>query len=73
MSPISLLAADAEGIPRLLVEFGALLVGLGILARISARFGLSPVPLFLIAGLAFGEGGAIPLGVDEEFVEVAAQ
>ena len=73
MSPISLLAADAEGIPRLLVEFGALLVGLGILARISARFGLSPVPLFLIAGLAFGDGGAIPLGVDEEFVEVAAQ
>ena len=73
VSPISLLAADAEGIPRLLVEFGALLVGLGILARISARFGLSPVPLFLIAGLAFGEGGAIPLGVDEEFVEVAAQ
>ena len=73
MSPISLLAADAEGIPRLLVEFGALLVGLGILARISARFGLSPVPLFLIAGLAFGDGGAIPLGVDEEFVEIAAQ
>ena len=73
VSPISLLAADAEGIPRLLVEFGALLVGLGILARISARFGLSPVPLFLIAGLAFGDGGAIPLGVDEEFVEVAAQ
>lgn len=73
MSSMSLLAADVGGTPRLLVEFGVLLVGLGILARISARFGLSPIPLFLLAGLAFGDGGVVPLGVDQDFVEVTAQ
>ncbi len=73
MSPTALLATEVDGIPGVLVEFGILLVGLGILARISARIGLSPVPLFLLAGLAFGDGGVIPLGVDQEFVEVTAQ
>ena len=73
MSPADLLATDADGIPGLLVEFGILLVGLGILARVAAKFRFSAVPLFLLAGLAFGDGGLVPLGVDEEFVQVTAQ
>ncbi|HAM22561.1 MAG TPA: hypothetical protein DCQ04_09865, partial [Actinobacteria bacterium] len=73
VSPADLLATDADGIPGLLVEFGILLVGLGILARVAAKFRFSAVPLFLLAGLAFGDGGLVPLGVDEEFVQVTAQ
>lgn len=69
----SLLGSAVDNVPDLLVELGILLVGLGILARVSARVGLSPVPLFLLAGLAFGDGGLVPLGVDEGFVQVAAQ
>ena len=55
------------------MEFGILLVGLRILARLAARFRFSAVPLFLLAGLAFGDGGLVPLGVDEEFVQVTAE
>lgn len=72
MFPTDLLATEVDGVPGLLVEFGILMVGLGLLARISARIGLSPIPLFLLAGLAFGDGGFLPLGVDKEFVEVTA-
>lgn len=73
MTHTSLLGSAVDNVPDLLVELGILLVGLGILARVSARVGLSPVPLFLLAGLAFGDGGLVPLGVDEGFVQVAAQ
>jgi hypothetical protein len=36
-----------------LVELGALLFGLGILGRLAGRIGISPVPLYLLGGLAF--------------------
>jgi CPA2 family monovalent cation:H+ antiporter-2 len=42
----------------LLIEVGALLFLLGLLGRLSRRFGLSPIPFYLLAGLAFGQGGA---------------
>ena len=45
----------------LLVEVGALLLLLGLLGRLSRRFGVSPIPLYLLAGLAFGHGGLLPL------------
>ena len=50
-----------------------MLLGLGILARLANRFGLSPIPLYLIAGLAFGQGGILPLVHTEEFISVAAE
>lgn len=42
------------------VELGAAIVGLAILARIANRLGFSAVPLYLVAGLAFGKGGLRP-------------
>jgi CPA2 family monovalent cation:H+ antiporter-2 len=57
----------------LLTEVGALLFALGMLGRIGRRFGLSPIPLYLLAGLAFGHGGLIPLSASEEFIEVGAE
>ncbi|GID95185.1 cation:proton antiporter [Amorphoplanes digitatis] len=57
----------------LLIEVGALLFALGMLGRISRRFGLSPIPLYLLAGLAFGQGGLRPLPASTEFIEVGAE
>ncbi|MEE6258310.1 cation:proton antiporter [Plantactinospora sonchi] len=57
----------------LLIEVGALLLALGMLGRLSRRIGLSPIPLYLLAGLAFGHGGLIPLSASEEFFAVGAE
>jgi monovalent cation:H+ antiporter-2, CPA2 family len=57
----------------LLVEVGALLFALGMLGRLGRRVGLSPIPLYLLAGLAFGHGGLVPLSASEEFIEVGAE
>jgi CPA2 family monovalent cation:H+ antiporter-2 len=57
----------------LLTELGVLLFGLGMLGRLGRRIGLSPIPLYLLAGLAFGHGGLVPLSASEEFIEVGAE
>ncbi|GAA2345057.1 cation:proton antiporter [Streptomyces cuspidosporus] len=56
-----------------LIEFGAVLLGLGLLGRLAGRLQFSPIPLYLLAGLAFGEGGLLPLGASEEFVAIGAE
>lgn len=57
----------------LLIELGAVVLGLGLLARVAGRIGISPIPLYLLAGLAFGEGGLVPVVTSEEFIEVGAE
>jgi CPA2 family monovalent cation:H+ antiporter-2 len=57
----------------LLIEVGALLFALGMLGRLGRRVGLSPIPLYLLAGLAFGHGGLLPLSASEEFIQVGAE
>ncbi|HET6533768.1 MAG TPA: cation:proton antiporter [Actinoplanes sp.] len=44
-----------------------------MLGRLGRRVGLSPIPLYLLAGLAFGQGGVLPLSASEEFIEVGAE
>ncbi|MGD1223030.1 cation:proton antiporter [Streptomyces krungchingensis] len=56
-----------------LIEFGAIILGLGLLGRFAGRLQFSPIPLYLLAGLAFGEGGILPLGASEEFVAIGAE
>ena len=56
-----------------LLELGAVLLGLAVLARLAARFDLPTVPLYLLAGLAFGEGGILPLVTTQGFVETGAE
>ena len=58
--------------PELLVELGAILLGLAILSRLATRIGMPTIPLYLTAGLAFGRGGIVPLVTAEEFVQVGA-
>ncbi len=57
----------------LLIEVGALLLVLSILGRLALRIGISPIPLYLLAGLAVGNGGIIPLSASEDFFEVGSQ
>jgi CPA2 family monovalent cation:H+ antiporter-2 len=56
-----------------LLELGGVIVGLAILARIAGRLGVPTIPLYLTAGLAFGEGGILPLVTTEGFVEIGAE
>jgi monovalent cation:H+ antiporter-2, CPA2 family len=56
-----------------LLELGAVLLGLALLARLAARFDLPTVPLYLLVGLAFGEGGIVPLVTTRGFVETGAE
>ncbi len=59
--------------PSLFLELGALLVVLAGAARIGERLGLSPIPLYLLVGLALGEGGLYPLVTAEGFIEAGAE
>lgn len=72
-----LTASAASGatsdLPELFLEFGLLLIGLGILARVAHRIGVSAVPFFIIAGLFFGEGGVVGIPASEPFVATVAE
>jgi CPA2 family monovalent cation:H+ antiporter-2 len=58
---------------RPLIELGTVILGLAMLARLASRFGLPSIPLYLLAGLAFGEGGIVPLVTTEEFIELGSE
>jgi len=58
---------------RLLIELGAVILSLGVLARLAGRLGVSPIPFYLLGGLALGEGGLVPLVTSEGFIEVGAE
>lgn len=57
----------------LLIEVGALLLGMSLLGRLSILLGISPIPFYLLLGLAFGEGGFVPLAASEEFLQTASE
>lgn len=56
-----------------LAELGALFFGLGILGRLARRIGLSPIPFYLLGGLAFGHGGLLPLTGVQDFTSISAE
>ncbi|BCI53506.1 potassium transporter [Mycolicibacterium litorale] len=56
----------------LLLELGVILAVLTLLGTIARRFALSPIPLYLAAGLALGEGGVAPVPAAGEFVQTGA-
>lgn len=58
---------------RLFIELGCAIVGLGVLARAANRWGFSAIPLYLLAGLAFGNGGIAPLTFSGDFVQSGAE
>jgi monovalent cation:H+ antiporter-2, CPA2 family len=58
---------------NLFIELGAIIFTLGVLGRLSRQIGLSPIPLYLLAGLAFGKGGVLPLTTSEQFLSTGAE
>ncbi|MFC9662436.1 cation:proton antiporter [Nocardia sp. NPDC127606] len=56
-----------------LLELGVILFALGICGRVAGRFGMSPIPLYLLGGLAFGRGGFIELDAATEFGHMASE
>lgn len=56
-----------------LVEIGLLFMGLGLLSWLALKLHVSSIPLFLLAGLALGKGGIVPLDVSEDFLNVGAE
>jgi CPA2 family monovalent cation:H+ antiporter-2 len=57
----------------LLIELGGIVVALAAVSRFATWLGFTPIPLYLLAGLAFGEGGLLPLNLTEDFVEIGAE
>jgi len=57
----------------LFLELGSVIVVLAVMARVALRFGLSPIPFYLLGGLAFGTGGVVPLVTSEEFINTGAE
>ena len=56
----------------LLFQLGALLTALAVLGAISRRLALSPIPVYLMAGLSLGKGGIWPLAAAGEFIMTGA-
>lgn len=70
----TLLAASANAdAATLFMELGLIFLALALVARLCNRFGLSPIPLFLVVGMAFGPGGILPIEVSEEFIAVGSE
>jgi len=55
------------------IELGAAIIGLAMLARVASRWGISSIPLYLLAGLAFGNGGLVPLRLSKGFIQMGAE
>ncbi len=56
-----------------LAEIGGILIFLGLAALLATVLRFSVVPIFLLVGLAFGEGGIIPLKLSDNFLTLGAQ
>ena len=57
----------------LLIELGAVVLGLAVVARVARRVGLPALPLYLLAGLALGDGGLLELPASTDFIEAGAE
>ncbi len=68
-----MLLAEANNEARLFVEIGASVIVLSVLARFASRWGFSAIPLYLLLGLAFGNGGLLPLQLSQAFIGTGAE
>ena len=65
-------AAHAE-VTTAFVQLGLILLGLGLAARAADRAGFSPIPLYLLGGLAVRAAGLLPAKVTDDFIGIAAE
>jgi monovalent cation:H+ antiporter-2, CPA2 family len=65
--------AQSGDFSRLFIELGCAIIGLAFLARVANRWAFSAIPLYLLAGLSFGNGGLAPLHLSEHFIHTGAE
>ena len=70
---MNLLAAAGDDAALVFIEIGAVVLVLAALARLAGRLGITTIPFYVLAGLAVGEGGIVPLAVSGEFISQAAE
>jgi CPA2 family monovalent cation:H+ antiporter-2 len=58
---------------ELLLELGILVGALGLLGAFAGKVGISAIPLYLLAGLAFGHGGLYEMHAITGFLDVGAE
>ncbi|MET0990436.1 MAG: cation:proton antiporter, partial [Glaciihabitans sp.] len=56
-----------------LIEIGVVFFGLGVLGHVASKISLSPIPLYLLGGLALGEGGLIEFAGVADFGHIASE
>src|SRR5579871_303086 len=67
------MSSTSHGFSLLFIELGSVIAGLAVLARLASRWGFSAIPLYLLAGLAFGNGGLLPLDWSAGFIELGSE
>jgi CPA2 family monovalent cation:H+ antiporter-2 len=65
--------STTHDVSRILIELGLVVVGLAVLARVASRWSFSAIPFYLLAGLAFGNGGLAPLNVSAGIIHIGAE
>lgn len=55
-----------------LLELGAIMIALAAVGRVALKFGLPPVPFYLVTGLFFGNGGLVPVEEATSFIDVGS-
>ena len=68
-----MVAANGGDASLAFIEIGAVALVLSVLARVAARLGITAIPLYLLAGLAVGEGGFAPLDISAGFIRLAGE
>jgi CPA2 family monovalent cation:H+ antiporter-2 len=73
MHPSPLLFASAPPLDAVFIELGLAIVGLAILTRLAHRLAFSAIPLYLLGGLAFGNGGLLPIRFTDDFLHLGSE
>ncbi len=66
-------SAGGHSVASLLIEIGAILFALGLIGRVARALHVPVIPLYLLAGLFFGQGGVIKLTASEDFLSISSE
>ena len=70
---VAMVVAVSTEVSLIFIELGATVISLALLARLASRWGFSAIPLYLVAGLAFGNGGLAPLPFSQGVIGFGAE
>lgn len=62
-----------DDVSSVFVELGAAVVGLALLSRLANRLNFSAIPLYILAGLAFGNGGLFGFRLSADFIHIGGE